>query len=852
MQTLAKKYPLSFVSTLVLTMLLCAGVMGVSIFFLQKQASQALVNEASQKMLMEKGQYISHRVEMYLNEPILAGEFVSHMANFQDSLVTPVMERELKHLLEKDFVGGDAISRVGVSSAQGQYLAFQRMSRTGHVFLIKTAEDNKTQLNVYQDASASSPIVKTIKNYNIFARAWFIQSMVQTTPFWSASYYHRSMKDKPVMSWLQPYYSRDRKFEGVIFADIYPAMLNKSLEKLLPDSQSTLLLLDDKHRIVASSRAKYLNTQHGHSIDDSVTLKNSDAYPELKSFMAVAQEQSHGPQKVSLGGQDYYVLTHSIADKANRIKWSLLMISPDTSASMMLLHSHRYEIIILSMLVVAIFFALLMLIRQFFRHFNDLVQKTHFLGQRPWVTAGPQRVYPEIAHLDQQLHKASGFIAGLRHEHQERINHDRDTGLLTRTGLFNSLTSQADRNLMMMIRLTNFRDMRSTLGHDYSQKFVAYFSLKITELTPANTLLCRYSEDLFVVILPGINEEKDLDAYWGALSSLFNDSLKRDEDEAAEDGTYIYTGLAGAVLENLTAENLSECLMNAAVALQQNNKGASRECTLFTPQMREIELSNVQLHQALLDDLRHDGFHLVMQPIVNLDDPQSFNEGECLIRWHSSLLGFVPPDKFIDLAERTGHIVTLGRWIIEEACRELREFIARGAPEHFKLHINISAVQLQQSDFADHLLGSIQSNGLMNRNICLEITESVLLQDSQQVIERLNYLRRLGLSVAIDDFGSGYSSLSYLHLLPFDCLKIDRGFVNGVLDDKKSEAVISSVIMLSQQFGVPLVAEGLETLEMGDKLREMGCQKAQGYYYARPQSFSVWLPVNGVVRLNNQ
>lgn len=133
----------------------------------------------------------------------------------------------------------------------------------------------------------------------------------------------------------------------------------------------------------------------------------------------------------------------------------------------------------------------------------------------------------------------------------------------------------------------------------------------------------------------------------------------------------------------------------------------------------------------------------------------------------------------------------------------------------------------------------------MNSNICIEITESVLLHDTHRIVEILAYLRRLGVSVAIDDFGSGYSSLSYLHSLPFDCLKIDRGFVRNVLDDKKSEAVIASVLMLSQSFDVPLVAEGVETAEMGAKLREMGCDLAQGYYYSRPKPLRSFCSARG-------
>ncbi|MRS15107.1 EAL domain-containing protein [Enterobacteriaceae bacterium RIT691] len=849
MQKTLKRYPLSFVTTLIVLLVACSATLVMSIYLLQKQSSRELLADTTEKMQDEKSQYISHRIEMYLNEPRLAGGLISHLADATGSLSSPAVAQELRHVLAEDFPGNQSISRMGIATASGQYMAFQKKPNSTDLMLINTSADEH-QLIVHETEFADSPAVKTLANYNLFGRPWYIQGMTQRSPFWSSSYYHRLTENASVMSWRLPYYQKDTHFAGIIFADINPDVLSDCLKKLLPTPDSRMLIVDKQQRIIAASADKYRELKRSVANPEALVQPEASAYPDLKPFLPVVGQQFLTPQKIQYQGHDYFVRMKPIEDKSHQLNWTLMIVTPDAVVSNTLLKMHLKEVVILAALILLSLLAVIMLIRQFFLPFNQLVHKTRYLGQRPWSHPQNLRVYPEIALLDRELNSASGFIADLLQEHKVRLNNDPETGMLTRTGLFNAMPGTDNRNLLLMVRLTNFRDMRSTLGHSYSQKFIGHFSHKLTELAPANTLMCRYSEDLFVIVLPGVNEQKDLDTYWGLLSSLFNDSVEQDDAEVTGENTYIYTGQAGGVLAPISTDNLSECMMNAALALNQSRPGVNRECVLFTTEMRENELNNVQMHQALLDDLRNEGFHLVMQPIVNLDNPQTFNEGECLIRWQSSVLGFVPPDKFIGLAERTGLIIALGRWIIEDACRELAEFIARGAPVDFKLHINISAVQLQQSDFTEHLLTSIQANGLMNKNICLEITESVLLQDAVQVIECLNYLRRLGLSVAIDDFGSGYSSLSYLHQLPFDCLKIDRGFVSGILEDKKSEAVISSVIMISQQFGVPLVAEGVETADMGNKLRKMGCSKSQGYYYARPQLFSAWHPENGVVPLS--
>lgn len=842
MKNIQKKYPVSFVSTLVTALGVFCILLVLMICFLQKITTHTLLTETSEKMLHEKSLHISQHIEAYLNKPSIAGAFVSHLAVTEVG-ASQAIEHELKHLLKSDFPGSESILSVGYASAEGKYLAYQRKDAANDLYMFKTAADRDSQLNVFaSDADTSEPVSK-IENYQLFSRPWFNQSMSQKTPFWTPKHYSSFGANRFVLSWRVPVYQYNHHFVGVFFADIDPAGLSHFLKAQFQAHHGFAVLVDERGQIIASSNDDYLNTKKNKQQSSSAKLT------ELLTFLKVAHDQPDSVQTVQQAGSQYYVAAHSIVDPSNTLKWSLVIVTPDLSAPASLFRSHISWFIAFAVFVLTALAIMIVLIRRFITPFNQLMQKARALGLQPWQPSRQQRMYPEIAVLEAELSNASRFISGALDEHTSRMEEDPETGFLTRAGLLNQPSLYQDRNLLLMLRVTNFNDIRSTLGHAYSKNYIRNFAQQLLNLTPADTLHCRYSEDLFILIFPGVNEAKDLDIYWGLLSSLFNVTRRNDSVGSDEWQQYVYAGQAGGSLETLTAENISECSMNAALALQHSCPGANRECVMFTPDMRENELNNVTLHQALLEDLHSEGFHLVLQPIVDLDSPDTFSEGECLIRWQSPLLGFVPPDKFIGLAERTGLIIPLGRWIVEEACQQLAAFIKRGAPIDFKLHINISAVQLQQADFSEHLLLCIANNGLMNHNICLEITESVLLQDTEQVIEHLNYLRRLGLSFAIDDFGSGYSSLSYLHLLPFDCLKIDRGFVNGIISDKKSEAVISSVIMLSQQFKVPLVAEGVETAEMGQKLQQMGCSKAQGYYYARPQVFSFWQPENGCIRL---
>ncbi|CZY16101.1 diguanylate cyclase/phosphodiesterase (GGDEF %26 EAL domains) with PAS/PAC sensor(s) [Enterobacter hormaechei] len=249
-----------------------------------------------------------------------------------------------------------------------------------------------------------------------------------------------------------------------------------------------------------------------------------------------------------------------------------------------------------------------------------------------------------------------------------------------------------------------------------------------------------------------------------------------------------------------------------------------------------VVLIERQLHRAL----KNNDFYLEMQPILRLDVGAECLEGECLVRWQDPLLGAIPPDIFIPIAENNGLITDLGYWIMDNACRELARFIARGADSAFRMHVNASSHQLQQANFAGDVLDVMKKYGLQGHNLCIELTEGALLEDIQTALRHVNTLKKEGVMISLDDFGTGYSSFSCLHSLPFDQIKIDRQFIRNLLINRRSESIVACIISLALSLDATVVAEGIEDQETGAKLREMGCMLAQGYHYGRPLPFSDW------------
>ncbi|MEP9846563.1 EAL domain-containing protein [Klebsiella sp. GG_Kp175] len=258
------------------------------------------------------------------------------------------------------------------------------------------------------------------------------------------------------------------------------------------------------------------------------------------------------------------------------------------------------------------------------------------------------------------------------------------------------------------------------------------------------------------------------------------------------------------------------------------------------PQRFHTDCNGVLIEQQMYRSLKSNDFYLVMQPIVRLDAWDECLEGECLVRWQHPLLGAISPDIFIPIAEKNGLITDLGHWIIENACRELSNFIARGADRDFRMHVNVSSLQLQQACFAEDVLGVMKRYDLRGHNMCIELTEGVLLKDTQTAHRHVSILQAEGVMISLDDFGTGYSGLSCLHSLPFDQIKLDRQFIHNLLVNERNESIVACVITLARSLDVTLVAEGIEDQATAEKLREMGCVLAQGYHYGRPQPFSDW------------
>jgi EAL domain-containing protein (putative c-di-GMP-specific phosphodiesterase class I) len=283
----------------------------------------------------------------------------------------------------------------------------------------------------------------------------------------------------------------------------------------------------------------------------------------------------------------------------------------------------------------------------------------------------------------------------------------------------------------------------------------------------------------------------------------------------------------GIALGGPATERVEHLLRDADTAMYRAKVRGCRHA-VFDSSMHERAMAALRLENELRRALERGELRVHYQPIVELSAGK-IGCVEALVRWEHRERGLVPPSEFIPLAEETGLVVPLGHWVLDEACRALSTL-----PERIMLSVNLSGRQLLQPEFCRELREMLDRRRIDPSRLQLELTESMLIGNGAAARAALTQLRGTGVRLCIDDFGTGYSSLSYLHELPIDSLKIDRSFVGAMGDDERKIKIVQSILVLGKALGIDVVAEGVETPEQAELLRRLGCERAQGYFFARP------------------
>lgn len=382
---------------------------------------------------------------------------------------------------------------------------------------------------------------------------------------------------------------------------------------------------------------------------------------------------------------------------------------------------------------------------------------------------------------------------------------------------------------LLFLDLDRFKVINDSLGHGCGDRVLTIVAGKLRALTRNIDLAARLGGDEFVVLLADVSEVKDAVVVAERISCELQAPIEIE-------GRDMVVGVSiGIVMGTDRYDRPDSVLRDADLAMYRAKlqRGTPHKIAIFNTDMHARALQRLNLESDLRQALRRDELRLSYQPIVALPIGRPVAL-EALLRWQHPTRGPISPAEFIPIAEETGIIVSLDRWVMQTACRHLaawRERLPQMAT--FKIGINLSARDLQAPDLLE-TIDRLLATGLTGRCITLEITESMLVENPAEIVPLLERLRARHLHLSIDDFGTGYSSLAYLHQLPVDSLKIDRSFVSQMLRDRRSYEIVETLIALSNRLGIEAVAEGVETQQQCDLLTQLGCEFGQGYYFARP------------------
>ncbi|MFY9142371.1 putative bifunctional diguanylate cyclase/phosphodiesterase [Sulfuricurvum sp.] len=406
------------------------------------------------------------------------------------------------------------------------------------------------------------------------------------------------------------------------------------------------------------------------------------------------------------------------------------------------------------------------------------------------------------------------------------------TLLLDRLKQVMAVTSRSGNyGALLFIDLDNFKTLNDTLGHDTGDMLLKQVAQRLTGCVREGDTVSRFGGDEFVVILSGLSTH-ETDA--ATASEMIAEKILASLNEP-----YFLNGInhrssasIGVTLFKGDSSSIDNLMKQADLAMYKSKEAGRDGLSFFDPNME----SALKTRSALEEDLRKgiDERQFVLYYQAQVREDGSVSGTEVLVRWQHPKRGIVSPIEFIPVAEETGLILPLGHWILKTACEQLARWARIPEMEAVTMAVNVSARQFSQSNFVAEVLSVIQETGANPNRLKLELTESLLLQNIEEVIRKMAALKVAGVSFSLDDFGTGYSSLSYLKRLPLDQLKIDQSFVRDIMNNENDAIICKSTIALSESMGLSVIAEGVETQEQRNLLLDLGCRAYQGYWFSRP------------------
>ena len=792
----------------------------------QRQVDQ-LINRESLRLLDSLSTTTRHQLADYLETPLRVQQALAETVARQ-ALYTPGDLRPIYGYLTRSFTELYAqhhqISLLSFGGVQGEYTGV-RLEPDGRYRLILQDRSTQGALQIFEGLEPGPPM-SSLAGYDPRVRPWYQPAIHKDGPHWSPIYTVTGDRGDTTIS-ASTSVRVSGQLAGVLAADVRLSSMNRFLRDEPLRGNGHIAVVDAQGYMVAhSSELSVLKRREG-PYDPPVRLRLSES-PDLalRSLAALLPPHLSADPSAPAAPENAF-------HDGRGIDWRILVLLPESDlVSSMREDSRQTLFLAFGLALLGLALGLWCLSRAL-RPLAVTADAANRLAQGDWsaVKALPDTSVVETSSLVSAFHNMARRLQESFEHMRTLLQYDSLTQLLTRAGLIEQADAASTANTpcpaaLCLLELQNFRSVRDDVGHGTGEQLLRAVAERLRNhhlQFPA--LLARTASNEFAMLWLHDCTQQQMQDKCRHLLEIFDQPFSVGKDDI------VLRACAGAVSGHLQPGALPEWLRNASIALGEAQRG-SHPFLLFEPSLAQKMLGRTQLAMELRQALERNELRVFYQPVVDLATG-SMVGAEALVRWHSPTRGMVPPGIFIPVAEESDLILSVGEWVLRTAAHDIASHLPR-LPAEFELHVNMSARELIQSDFACTLEQALATSGLPARLLTLELTESMLLDDSDATLQRIAAIRALGVKIAIDDFGTGYSSLAYLSRLRFDCIKIDQSFVDQLPTSESDRAIVTAVLRIAQGFGVKVVAEGVEEQAQAQLLHELGCEHAQGYLFERP------------------
>ncbi|MDF1880955.1 bifunctional diguanylate cyclase/phosphodiesterase [Sulfurimonas sp. MAG313] len=382
------------------------------------------------------------------------------------------------------------------------------------------------------------------------------------------------------------------------------------------------------------------------------------------------------------------------------------------------------------------------------------------------------------------------------------------------------------RNIaLLFFDLDNFKTVNDTLGHDIGDSLLIKIGGMIQKRIRSCDTLARWGGDEFVLLLDELHQIEDCSLIVENIQKAFKYPIK-------VKGHELQVSFSIGINVYEEGQSSSEMIKNADMAMYKAKENGKNSYAFYTSEIGKKVLSSVKMNTALLKAIENHEFIVMYQPQIEISTGKIVG-AEALVRWMHPEDGLIAPNDFIPISEEKGHIIEIGKQVLEQACYDMKEWVTKGYGLK-TMAVNLSVKQIRQKEFIEMVKDILVKTKLDSSYLEFEVTETIVMKEYEHTFHTLDTLRDLGITLSIDDFGTGYSSLSYLKKLPIDKIKIDKSFIDDISDDENDVAITKAIIAMSHSLGLNVLAEGVEEESQLKILKELKCEKYQGYYFSRP------------------